>query len=50
MSRFALGIDPGPTHNGWALLEFTIPKAPVWYMGGVCKEIGEVLELIEQPV
>jgi len=30
-----LGIDPGPTRSGWALLDFTIPSSPVYFAAGL---------------
>ncbi len=39
-----LGVDPGPTHTGWALLDFAIPSAPVWFGGGTCEEIEDVFD------
>ena len=42
-----LGVDPGPTFTGWALLDFTIAASPVWVMGGTCdNEIGALLDLL----
>jgi Holliday junction resolvasome RuvABC endonuclease subunit len=38
-----LGIDPGPTNNGYAVLDFTIPSAPVWHAGGVTGDIDSIL-------
>lgn len=38
-----LGIDPGPTNNGYAVLDFAIPSAPVWHHGGVTLDIASVL-------
>ena len=35
-----LGLDPGPTRNGWALLDFTIPKSPVWFDHGVTEDVN----------
>jgi len=46
MSALVLGIDPGPTHNGWALLDFSVPSSPVWYLGGTCGEIETVIESV----
>ncbi len=42
-----LGVDPGPTHTGWAVIDFTIPSSPVWFMGGTCGEIETVLDTLE---
>jgi Holliday junction resolvasome RuvABC endonuclease subunit len=43
-----LGIDPGPTNNGYAVLDFAIPTAPVWHHGGVTANIEGVLEWLSQ--
>jgi Holliday junction resolvasome RuvABC endonuclease subunit len=43
-----LGIDPGPTRNGWALLDFTVRMSPVWFEAGVVDDVGELLlDLVE---
>jgi len=39
-----LGIDPGPSKHGWALLDFSTPNAPVWFLGGACEEIEGVFD------
>ena len=45
MSRLALGIDPGPTNCGWAILDMGGRK-PSWVDGGVCTpaEVTDVLD------
>lgn len=48
MNLIALGIDPGPKNNGYALLDFTIPSAPVWHHGGVAQDIEAVLDALTQ--
>lgn len=40
-----LGIDPGKL-SGWALLDFTIPSAPVWFEGGRTEHVLELLETL----
>lgn len=36
-----LGIDPGSRRNGWALLDFSIRTAPIWFDGGTFADAGE---------
>lgn len=43
-----LGIDPGPSSSGWALLDFTIASAPVWFEGGRTERMLALFELLEQ--
>lgn len=40
-----LGIDPGPSNVGWAVIDFTIPMAPVWYDGDNDRDKAPVLLL-----
>ncbi len=42
-----LGVDPGPTHTGFALLDFSIPSSPVWFMGGTCDDVETVFDTLE---
>jgi Holliday junction resolvasome RuvABC endonuclease subunit len=42
--RLVLGIDPGPTSCGWAVLDFSIRTAPVWVAGGSVADVAEMLE------
>jgi len=44
VSALVLGIDPGAVHTGWALLEFSVPSSPVWFVGGTCDEVETVIE------
>lgn len=37
-----LGIDPGPVNVGWAVIDFTIPMAPVWFESGHVRVDGRV--------
>lgn len=39
-----LGIDPGPVWCGWAVLDFSILGAPVWFWGGQTNDVGSLLE------
>jgi Holliday junction resolvasome RuvABC endonuclease subunit len=43
-----LGIDPGPTASGWALLDFTIASSPVWFEGGNTEHVLALFKLLEQ--
>jgi len=43
-----LGIDPGPANNGYAVLDFTIPGAPVWHHGGVTGDVERVLDWLSR--
>jgi Holliday junction resolvasome RuvABC endonuclease subunit len=46
--RRVLGVDPGPTHNGWALLDFTVSTAPLWHLGGTCgDELEDVFDTLD---
>jgi len=42
----ALGIDPGPTWCGWALLDFAVSTAPVWHMGGRTDDVPALLDTL----
>jgi hypothetical protein len=44
-----LGIDPGPSKSGYALLDFTIKTAPIWIEGGTSEDVGELLDLTFAP-
>jgi len=46
LSALVLGIDPGPSKSGWALLDFSIASAPVWFGGGIGENIGVILHTI----
>jgi len=39
-----LGIDPGPTKSGYALLDFTIKSAPIWVDAGTSEDVGALLD------
>lgn len=41
-----LGIDPGPTWCGWALLDFSIIGAPVWFWGGQTDDVGALFDTL----
>jgi Holliday junction resolvasome RuvABC endonuclease subunit len=41
-----LGLDPGPTNVGWAVIDFTISTAPVWY-GGAADSTQSPVALLE---
>lgn len=43
-----LGIDPGPNNSGWALIDFTIPSAPVWFEGGNTNRIDALFQMLKQ--
>jgi hypothetical protein len=44
MSITILGIDPGPTKSGYALLDFTVRSAPIWLEGGTSEDVGALLD------
>jgi Holliday junction resolvasome RuvABC endonuclease subunit len=48
MSALVLGIDPGPKNNGWAVVDFTVPSAPLWFAGGTCESMVGLLERFAQ--
>lgn len=45
---FVLGIDPGPSANGWALLDFSIASAPVWFESGRTERVLALFELLAE--
>jgi len=44
-----LGIDPGPSKCGYALLDFTIKAAPIWLEGGTSEDPGMLLDTTFAP-
>jgi Holliday junction resolvasome RuvABC endonuclease subunit len=42
--RRVLGIDPGPTKSGFALLDFTVKSAPIWVQGGTSEDVGMLID------
>jgi hypothetical protein len=47
--RRVLGIDPGPTHSGYCVLDFTVKSAPIWIEAGTSEDVGQLLELTFSP-
>lgn len=47
-AAMSLGIDPGPKSSGWALIDFSIPSAPVWFDGGNTERLDALFELLRQ--
>lgn len=42
--RRVLGIDPGPTKSGFALLDFTVKSAPIWIQAGTSEDVGMLID------
>lgn len=46
VAMMVLGIDAGPTWCGWALLDFAVLSAPVWYGGGIENDVPSLFDTL----